>query len=471
MSIFPRPGDQDGPAWRVPLPEIPAEVFISYSRTREPQAAQIETALAQFGFTVFRDRTELNVGDAYPRRLQEAVEAAGAVVVLLTKTALKSAWVQKEIEWGAARGTLLPCLLEPIDESQLPPMLQGVHFSSPITMNSGRMFLVGLFELAKALGKKLGRPALHAIASHRLDEIRPQWVRDEREYHDEHGTVRLSLSHVPLPVEQLEVLKAEFSDVLKTRELKRILWFKKERAAGTPLEFDVTEWIASYAGALLSEVRDEVRALEGAQLSSDGFSKLMLAAELGDVNAIHLAALVFYNGLYGTRDMKKARHYLSMGASRGDIECIKYLAPILLSGDGGERSLAEGVDWLRLAAGDGHGDSCCRLAIMYQKGLVKEQTSSEDISAAKFWYVKAARGGNVIAKANLASILANGCDTSRELAFELMMEVAKFAIKSPSAPDAHRAVMAGPILRSWIQEGRGTLAMRQEALKYINQLD
>jgi adenylate cyclase len=74
---------------------ISDDVFVSYARATEADAIRIATALENLGYRVWRD-DQLAAHQEFSDVIQERLEAAGAVLVLWSKDAVKSQWVRSE---------------------------------------------------------------------------------------------------------------------------------------------------------------------------------------------------------------------------------------------------------------------------------------------------------------------------------------------------------------------------------------
>ena len=83
-----------------------SDVFVSYARSTEPLAEQVESALRAAGYAVWRD-AELPAHRSYAEVIEERLKAAKAVVVLWSEEALKSHWVRAEADAARAAGTLV----------------------------------------------------------------------------------------------------------------------------------------------------------------------------------------------------------------------------------------------------------------------------------------------------------------------------------------------------------------------------
>ncbi len=82
------------------------DVFISYSRSIEPQARQVADALRALGYSVWRD-DELPAHRSYSEVTEERLRAAKAVVVIWSAEAVKSQWVRAEADVAREAKTLV----------------------------------------------------------------------------------------------------------------------------------------------------------------------------------------------------------------------------------------------------------------------------------------------------------------------------------------------------------------------------
>jgi adenylate cyclase len=83
-----------------------SDVFISYARSSEAQAQQVEQALRDGGFAVWRD-AELPAHRSYAEVIEERLKSAKAVIVLWSVDATKSQWVRAEADAARELGTLI----------------------------------------------------------------------------------------------------------------------------------------------------------------------------------------------------------------------------------------------------------------------------------------------------------------------------------------------------------------------------
>ncbi|HJS40212.1 MAG TPA: TIR domain-containing protein [Sphingomicrobium sp.] len=94
-----------------------AQVFLSYDREDGAKARVIAQALEPAGHFVWWD-LHIKGGAEYGKVIEQALEAADAVVVLWSANSVDSAWVRDEAAAGRDGGRLIPILIEPVT----PPM-------------------------------------------------------------------------------------------------------------------------------------------------------------------------------------------------------------------------------------------------------------------------------------------------------------------------------------------------------------
>ncbi len=83
-----------------------ADIFISYARSTERQAALAADALRALGYAVWRD-DELPAHRAYAEVIEERLRASKAVLVIWSADAVKSQWVRAEADAAREAGTLV----------------------------------------------------------------------------------------------------------------------------------------------------------------------------------------------------------------------------------------------------------------------------------------------------------------------------------------------------------------------------
>ncbi len=109
------------------------QVFISYARddgVGEQLAANVREKLEHAGIIVFHDIKSIDVGDTWLNELNSALASCQAMVLIISKKACASSWVQNEFSVAQERGILIiPILSEKISLPLWVRHLQVLDFS------------------------------------------------------------------------------------------------------------------------------------------------------------------------------------------------------------------------------------------------------------------------------------------------------------------------------------------------------
>ena len=89
------------------------DIFISYAKEDLGRVLPLVTALAEYGWSIWWDRT-IPAGRTWREVIDEALESARSVIVLWSKTSVKSRWVQEEADHGLERNILIPILIDEV---------------------------------------------------------------------------------------------------------------------------------------------------------------------------------------------------------------------------------------------------------------------------------------------------------------------------------------------------------------------
>jgi hypothetical protein len=96
-------------------------IFISYSHENKEFVDKLALQLVDRNVYIWLDRWELNIGDSIVDKVQEAVDGASALLVILSKASVASEWCKRELSAGFLREleenrvVVMPVLLEDCD--------------------------------------------------------------------------------------------------------------------------------------------------------------------------------------------------------------------------------------------------------------------------------------------------------------------------------------------------------------------
>jgi hypothetical protein len=105
--------DQE-PQKSAPLPRVGHHIFISYAREDRTRAQTLAQTLEDRGWSTFWDR-RIPAGKTWRDTIGRELSDARCVIVLWSKTSIKSDWVHDEADDAKRRGILIPVLIEDVD--------------------------------------------------------------------------------------------------------------------------------------------------------------------------------------------------------------------------------------------------------------------------------------------------------------------------------------------------------------------
>jgi hypothetical protein len=103
-----------------------AKIFVSHSWDDKPLVRDLESRLREAGAEVWVDHAKVRGGDNLPKRISDALDWCDTLLLLWSKAAAESKWVEKE--WTCAislERTVIPCQL---DATRLPPLLANLLY-------------------------------------------------------------------------------------------------------------------------------------------------------------------------------------------------------------------------------------------------------------------------------------------------------------------------------------------------------
>ena len=122
-------------------------VFISYSRRDKEFVERLGSDLRAMGFTPWLDVENITPGSNWQAAIVEAVGSAAAFIYVISREALRSAFMSTELAHFAARGKpVIPVIIEDVDVAELPPALAALQWA-----DFRDAYESGMASLARAL--------------------------------------------------------------------------------------------------------------------------------------------------------------------------------------------------------------------------------------------------------------------------------------------------------------------------------
>ncbi len=134
-----------------------ADIFLSYAREDLEKARLLATGLEQQGWSVFWDRSSIQIGQDFDEVIEQAIEQARCMIVGWSQVSKKSDWVRGEATIGRERRILLPVLFEAVSPPIAFRSLHTEDFSDWQGENDRPEFL----NLCKAVTRLAGASHFH----------------------------------------------------------------------------------------------------------------------------------------------------------------------------------------------------------------------------------------------------------------------------------------------------------------------
>ncbi|PWF23957.1 toll/interleukin-1 receptor domain-containing protein [Corticimicrobacter populi] len=225
-------------------------IFISYSHKDKDFVDRLAMQLVRTNVHVWLDRWELSVGDSIVDKVQEAVDGASALLVILSKASVESEWCKKELSAGLLREleekrvVVMPVMLE---ECTVPVFARGKMFADFRTdFDAGfRLITEGI---AKVTSASLGRTK---EATYHTD-----WSID---WGNVNGRVTIILNYVQVPNKEPHTCLTNIA-ILATPAATRAFESTKEAEGVEVAKLHVVKLLldkVNKAGGLLPRLADE----------------------------------------------------------------------------------------------------------------------------------------------------------------------------------------------------------------------
>jgi len=190
-------------------------IFISYSHADAAFVEKLSMALVEHNVHVLIDKWELNVGDSILNWVQKSIQESGALLVVLSKTSVASAWCNKELNAGLMRELnekrvlVLPVL---VDDCDIPIFLrEKVYADFRTDFDAGLKSLVE--ALAKVSNVEQGRMKIGGTTT----DWAETWTYRDELFWIEYTLIEFSPD---MPFTLLTMIAAECNDVVTRRYRK-----------------------------------------------------------------------------------------------------------------------------------------------------------------------------------------------------------------------------------------------------------
>jgi hypothetical protein len=129
-----------------------ADVFISYSKEHAQLTIDLARDLEAEGYTTWWD-TSLFAGDVFPKEIGSQLDAAKAVIVIWSESAVRSDWVLAEAQWAKRQKKLITVRSPTLDPKLIPLPFNAMH--AELVTDRARIF--------SALNRILTPPRMKAL--------------------------------------------------------------------------------------------------------------------------------------------------------------------------------------------------------------------------------------------------------------------------------------------------------------------
>ena len=187
-------------------------IFISYSHADAAFVEKLSMELVKHNIHVWIDKWELNVGDSILNWVQKSIKESGALLVVLSKTSVASAWCNKELNAGLMRELdekrvlVLPVLVEDCD---IPMFLREKVYADFRTD-----FDAGLKSLLESLAKVSNIDQGRMKGGGTTTDWAETWTFRDGLFWIEYTLIEFSTE---VPITLLTMIAAECNDVVTRR--------------------------------------------------------------------------------------------------------------------------------------------------------------------------------------------------------------------------------------------------------------
>jgi TPR repeat protein len=399
-----------------------SDIFISYASEDRHRAEMLAQILENRGWSIFWDRT-IPIGKTWRETIGSELDNARCVIVLWSKTSIKSDWVQDEADDAKHRGVLVPILIENVQ----PPMgfrnIQAAHLEN-WDGTEPQAFHRLIADIAAIIGplKEIENERRHELPTALLSPQAPRSAtREPRE----------QLQHVSSEQPKGAALSSTVPwwVIAGLGSLAVLVMVGVWQKAGPPVAPQPAPSITSQpTPPITSQPTPQVRPQDGSAFYSEGvryyygrgvtqdYAKArewyQKAADQGNVEAMYDLGVLYDKGQGVAQDYAKAREWWQKASDGGDPAAMQSLGALYVHGQGVAQDYAKAREWWQKAADGGDPVAMHSLGALYFNG----QGVAQDYAKAREWYQKAADQGNAAAMVGLGFLYEKGQEVAQDYA-------------------------------------------------------
>ena len=382
-----------------------ADMFISYAREEAARAEEVRRALEALGLSVFFDVERLDAGDVWSDVIDRELKSARVVVGLWSPHALSRPWVKKECAVAQGRGVLIPALLEPVTDLDVPTQFSDLQ-RVDLTDFHGAGDHPGWRKLVRALAKMLKRNDLLAAQIEALKEEKQT------------AKVKAELEAAQKELAALRKSKGGVKPAFVAAGLAILLvlgavgsWLGMELTAEQTRASIVDPEVIKALSAIPDDEKasgDRKPLLENT-LKKVKLGRLQEASKV-DADAALLAGWAFMEGIGTPKDESEAVLYIDRACSLGNTRACGNLGSLYEQGLYVEKNLAKALSFYTKGCDLGDAGFCANLGFRFASGsgVVKNPTKAISL------FNQACDGGIAIGCHNLAVMYETGSDVGKD---------------------------------------------------------
>lgn len=198
-----------------------ATVFISYSRRDMVFVDRLDAALRQRGIATLIDRTAIEIGEPWSKRLEDLIARAETVIFVLSPDSVKSTVCAAEVDFSRRLGKrIIPVVARTVADPSVPEVLAELNY---VFLDDETIYEANVDRLVRAIRTDLAWMRLHAD----LGRSAQEWNKAGRSRGLLLGGARLKIAeqwiasrpaNAPLPTDDLrDLIAASHSGLLRRR--------------------------------------------------------------------------------------------------------------------------------------------------------------------------------------------------------------------------------------------------------------